>query len=245
MKRLFIYKVNLAAIILNFDSESTIKIERKIITGPKTFSRVEQLCRPPESRWSLPPAETRYRIHRFVANVLGANSTSDVRGNGQVEGNRVMRGTCTDGSRSHSLDECNSRAAASHWYPRDGKRKRGKQHRRWKDELKLTAGPNWRRVTRDRKQRKILEEIFANRHTELRNQVSKRSDRARPRPAALHWAPTGDALDSSEKNYGTSVEVASFMIERCTAHVIPSSQHSSRAAPMSRCNCPPRHPSAV
>ncbi|GBP70293.1 Retrovirus-related Pol polyprotein from type-1 retrotransposable element R2 [Eumeta japonica] len=55
------------------------------------------------------------------------------------------------------------------WYPRDKKRKRGRQHRRWENELKLTAGSNWRRVVRDRKQWKMLEEAFANRHTELRD----------------------------------------------------------------------------
>ncbi|XP_030025374.2 uncharacterized protein LOC115443910 [Manduca sexta] len=55
------------------------------------------------------------------------------------------------------------------WYPRDGKRKRGRQCKRWEDELKLTAGPNWRRVARDRAQWKSLEEAFANRHTELRD----------------------------------------------------------------------------
>lgn len=55
------------------------------------------------------------------------------------------------------------------WYPRDGKRKRGRQLKRWEDELKLTAGPYWRRVTRDRIQWKMLEEAFARRHTELRD----------------------------------------------------------------------------
>lgn len=55
------------------------------------------------------------------------------------------------------------------WYPRDGKRKRGRQRKRWEDELKLTAGPNWRRVARDRRQWKMLEEAFAQRHTELRD----------------------------------------------------------------------------
>ncbi|GBP64211.1 hypothetical protein EVAR_38698_1 [Eumeta japonica] len=45
--------------------------------------------------------------------------------------------------------------------------------------------------------------------------------------------------DSSEKNYGTSVEIASYAIERCIAHVIASPQHSSRAPPMSRRNRPP------
>lgn len=55
------------------------------------------------------------------------------------------------------------------WYPRDGKRSKGRQQKRWEDELKLTAGPNWRRVARDRKQWKMLEEAFAKRHTELRD----------------------------------------------------------------------------
>lgn len=55
------------------------------------------------------------------------------------------------------------------WYPRNNKRSRGKQFRRWEDELKLTAGPNWRRVARDRTQWKQLEEAFTKRHTELRD----------------------------------------------------------------------------
>lgn len=55
------------------------------------------------------------------------------------------------------------------WYPRDGKRRRGRQQMRWEDELKLTAGSKWRRVAQDRKQWKLLEEAFANRHTELRD----------------------------------------------------------------------------
>ncbi|CAK1591386.1 unnamed protein product [Parnassius mnemosyne] len=55
------------------------------------------------------------------------------------------------------------------WYPRDSKRRRGRQHTRWEDEIRLTAGPNWRRVARDRQQWKSLEEAFANRHAELRD----------------------------------------------------------------------------
>ncbi|GBP48758.1 hypothetical protein EVAR_32778_1 [Eumeta japonica] len=30
------------------------------------------------------------------------------------------------------------------WYPREGRRNRGRQSKRWEDELKLTAGPKWR-----------------------------------------------------------------------------------------------------
>ncbi|GBP39377.1 hypothetical protein EVAR_95828_1 [Eumeta japonica] len=44
----------------------------------------------------------------------------------------------------------------------------------------------------------------------------------------------------SEKNYGTSVELASYSTDRCIAHVIASPQHCSRAAPISRRNQPRR-----
>nr|XP_049701309.1 LINE-1 retrotransposable element ORF2 protein [Helicoverpa armigera] len=57
----------------------------------------------------------------------------------------------------------------SDWFPRDGKRNRGRQHMRWEDDLKFTAGHHWRRVARDRTQWKMLEEAYANRHTELRD----------------------------------------------------------------------------
>lgn len=59
--------------------------------------------------------------------------------------------------------------AVTEWYPRDGKRNRGRQFTRWEDEIKLTAGPNWRRVTRDRRQWKTLEEAYAKRHAEIRD----------------------------------------------------------------------------
>ncbi|GBP16883.1 hypothetical protein EVAR_101910_1 [Eumeta japonica] len=45
--------------------------------------------------------------------------------------------------------------------------------------------------------------------------------------------------DSSEKNYGMSMEIASYIIECWIAKV----QHYSRATLMSRRNRPPRHPS--
>ncbi|CAH2239765.1 jg24654 [Pararge aegeria aegeria] len=59
----------------------------------------------------------------------------------------------------------------THWYPRDGQRKKGRQQRRWEDELKLTAGPLWRRVAQDRKHWRELEDAFAVRHTELRDLI--------------------------------------------------------------------------
>ncbi|CAH2097703.1 unnamed protein product [Euphydryas editha] len=55
------------------------------------------------------------------------------------------------------------------WYPRDGNRSRGRKVRRWEDELKMTLGPLWMRVARDREQWKELEEAFAVRHTEIRD----------------------------------------------------------------------------
>lgn len=43
---------------------------------------------------------------------------------------------------------------------------------RREDEIKLTAGPNWRRVSRNRKGWKMLEEAFANRKTVLTDTVA-------------------------------------------------------------------------
>lgn len=61
----------------------------------------------------------------------------------------------------------------SNWYPRDGKRCRGRQQMRWEDDIKLTAGHHWRRVARDRTQWKKLEEAYAKRHTELRDIIDE------------------------------------------------------------------------
>ena len=40
---------------------------------------------------------------------------------------------------------------------------------RWEDDIKMTAGPRWKRVTQDRPQWKSLEEAYAKRHTEIRD----------------------------------------------------------------------------
>ncbi|GBP06891.1 hypothetical protein EVAR_92783_1 [Eumeta japonica] len=53
------------------------------------------------------------------------------------------------------------------WQPRVGKISRGRQVRRWEDDLKQTAGPFWLRVARDRIHWKELEEAYAKRHTNL------------------------------------------------------------------------------
>lgn len=55
------------------------------------------------------------------------------------------------------------------WYPRDEKRNRGRPAMRWEDEIKLTAGPFWKRAAQDREYWKELEEAFAKRHSEIRD----------------------------------------------------------------------------
>lgn len=49
------------------------------------------------------------------------------------------------------------------WYPREGKRVRGRQRKRWEDDLKEVAGPTWRRLTLDRTGWKSLEEAYVSR----------------------------------------------------------------------------------
>lgn len=47
------------------------------------------------------------------------------------------------------------------WYPRDGKRKRGGQRKRWEDEIKAAAGATWSRKAMDKQLWKTLGEAFA------------------------------------------------------------------------------------
>ena len=47
------------------------------------------------------------------------------------------------------------------WYPRDRKRKRGRQFRRWADEIKSLAGKTCTRTASNRAEWKNLEEAFA------------------------------------------------------------------------------------
>ncbi|GBP41381.1 Juvenile hormone epoxide hydrolase [Eumeta japonica] len=49
------------------------------------------------------------------------------------------------------------------WYPRDGKRSRGRPNKRWEDDLRKIAGPVWSRLARDRDKWKALEEAFVDR----------------------------------------------------------------------------------
>ncbi|GBP37630.1 Putative uncharacterized transposon-derived protein F52C9.6 [Eumeta japonica] len=49
------------------------------------------------------------------------------------------------------------------WYPRDGKRSRGRPNKRWEDDMRKIAGPVWSRLARDRDKWKSLEEAFVDR----------------------------------------------------------------------------------
>lgn len=49
------------------------------------------------------------------------------------------------------------------WYPRDGKRNKGRQTKRWEDDIKKVAGPEWIRVAKDREKWKSLEEAYVER----------------------------------------------------------------------------------
>ncbi|GBP62241.1 hypothetical protein EVAR_44649_1 [Eumeta japonica] len=46
------------------------------------------------------------------------------------------------------------------WYPRGNKRSKGRQHKRWEDDIKQIAGAKWTRIARDRETWKSLEEAF-------------------------------------------------------------------------------------
>uniref|UniRef100_A0A2H1V663 SFRICE_031899 n=1 Tax=Spodoptera frugiperda TaxID=7108 RepID=A0A2H1V663_SPOFR len=49
------------------------------------------------------------------------------------------------------------------WYPRDGKRNKGRQTKRWEDDIKKVAGPEWIRVAKNREKWKSLEEAYVER----------------------------------------------------------------------------------
>lgn len=57
------------------------------------------------------------------------------------------------------------------WYPRESRRSRGRQPKRWEDDLKQVAGPEWLRTAKDRNKWKSLEEAFVER------QAVKRRDK--------------------------------------------------------------------
>lgn len=49
------------------------------------------------------------------------------------------------------------------WYPRDGKRNKGRQTKRWEDDIKKVAGPEWSRIAKDRQKWRSLEEAYVER----------------------------------------------------------------------------------
>lgn len=53
------------------------------------------------------------------------------------------------------------------WYPREGKRKRGRQQKRWDDDIRQVADTTWSRGARERAQWSGLEEAYANWQTDL------------------------------------------------------------------------------
>lgn len=53
------------------------------------------------------------------------------------------------------------------WYPREGKRARGRPFLRWEDDIKSTAGTHWRRKTHNRMLWKNLGEAYAERQNNL------------------------------------------------------------------------------
>ncbi|CAG4949079.1 unnamed protein product [Colias eurytheme] len=52
------------------------------------------------------------------------------------------------------------------WYPRDGKRKKGRQKTRWEDDIRKVAGTTWQREATNRDRWKSLGEAYAKRQTD-------------------------------------------------------------------------------
>lgn len=48
----------------------------------------------------------------------------------------------------------------THWYPKDAKRKRGRQIRRWEEDMYKAAGPLWSRNAQNRDKGNDLEEAY-------------------------------------------------------------------------------------
>ena len=46
------------------------------------------------------------------------------------------------------------------WHPRSGRRKRGRQKRRWRDDLTNYIGTTWTRQAQDRRRRQLLEDGY-------------------------------------------------------------------------------------
>lgn len=55
------------------------------------------------------------------------------------------------------------------WYPRDGKRRRGRQVKRWMDDIREIGEATWSRKARDRDEWKKLEEAYVSQDTLITN----------------------------------------------------------------------------
>lgn len=62
------------------------------------------------------------------------------------------------------------------WYPRESRRSRGRQTKRWEDDFKKAAGPEWLRIAKDRDKWKALEEAFVERQAVVRGEQSNADD---------------------------------------------------------------------
>ncbi|GBP23911.1 hypothetical protein EVAR_86288_1 [Eumeta japonica] len=73
----------------------------------------------------------------------------------------------------HMLREKNEKWSRiiSEWYPRDGKRNKGRPIKRWEDDIKGVAGPEWTRIARDRDRWKSLEEAFVERQAVIKKPI--------------------------------------------------------------------------
>ncbi|CAH2217438.1 jg5367 [Pararge aegeria aegeria] len=80
----------------------------------------------------------------------------------EVDGSHATR-------RPRQVEYPSSSLVPTRWTKKIGSKRR--KQRRWEDELKLTAGPLWRRVAQYCKHWRELEEAFAVWHTELRNLI--------------------------------------------------------------------------
>lgn len=60
------------------------------------------------------------------------------------------------------------------WYPRNGARNRGRQNKKWSDDIEKTSEKLWIRSAKDRLLWKELEEAYAKGHTDHNQQAIDR-----------------------------------------------------------------------
>ncbi|GBP20952.1 hypothetical protein EVAR_9523_1 [Eumeta japonica] len=79
------------------------------------------------------------------------------------------------------------------WQPRDGKRKRGRQTRRWTDDIKMIGGTIWSRKASNREEWKQLEEAYMSQDTLNRETRCNRFKLKRFATSVRIWDFTGQA----------------------------------------------------